>query len=180
MAAHALRKAFSNVHKMFFPRWDLRSQWRIRFGDLGNGDGNCDFEQKEITISTGLDRSKLTLVLIHEVAHAVTRDGTHEKKWKARMEKATQQAEKHGQTELADALRAEVMWYQKAEKWAPEDSIEDCIDGLVLANPAISLDEVLAVLSHEMAGMKRDRLLALYPQIEKLYEEAKYNAEIIG
>ncbi len=179
MTGHELRKAISNVRKTFFPRWDLRSQWRIRWGDLGKGDGNCDFELKEITISAGLNRRKLTLVLIHEVAHAVTRDG-HGKKWKARMERAAQQAEEQGQAELAEALRAEVEWYRSAKECSAADYIEDCIDGLVLANPAISLDEVLTVLSYELAGMKRDRLLALYPQIEKLYEEAKHNAEIIG
>ena len=77
------------------------------------------------------------------------------------MERAAQQAEKQEQAELAEALRAEVDWYKGAKKCSAADYIEDGIDGLVLANPSISLDEVLTVLSYELAGIERDRLLGL-------------------
>jgi len=106
----SLRREFQQVRKTFFPRWDRAKVWKCRKVYDFYGAACCCFDTKEVKVSVVGDN--LTLVLIHEICHAVGGTG-HEEKWQRRMEKVAVRAERVGRSELAAQIREEIQRYQE-------------------------------------------------------------------
>ena len=101
------------VRTMFFPAWDRERRWKIvQAHDLNGAQGHCDHATRTISILEGISGDRLTVLLVHEIAHAVV--GPHHGKcWLKRIEQAALQAEQlHGP--LAALLREEIEGYKNA------------------------------------------------------------------
>jgi hypothetical protein len=78
--------------------------------------GSCDFTHKIIKAArVPIDDDEVAVLLIHEIAHAVTAS-YHAKRWLTRMEKAAQQAKTIGRSRLATLIRQEIDEYKQASR----------------------------------------------------------------
>ena len=85
----SLKSEFEQIRKDYFPRWDRKRRWRIRFSsDLDGNVGRCRSRKKliEISLRSGLTR---TVTIIHEICHAFGIG--HGNPWQRRMLKAAEQ-----------------------------------------------------------------------------------------
>ena len=106
-----LAEAFQTVRQQFFPRWERAGRWRLRqVADLDAAQGECSREDHTIRITHLPEGDEGTVLLIHEIGHAVA-NGGHGKNWQARMEQAAVIAEDAGRKELAGLLRKEIAGY---------------------------------------------------------------------
>lgn len=111
-------KAYEEVCEALFPRW---KPWGLSVGghlDELRVDGQADPVTRTIHISTSVARGddlELRLVLVHEVAHAVT-SPSHGARWRQRMLKAAAVADDTGWLALGEAVRDEVQMYADAPK----------------------------------------------------------------
>jgi hypothetical protein len=94
-----LATLFTRVKRDFFPRFDTAGRWRCRKGSFTKVDGEagyCDdakgiiFVSEKIVVSRNVDL--LTVVLVHEIAHAVLGDASHGKRFIARLGVALRRA----------------------------------------------------------------------------------------
>ena len=167
-----LSKASLYVRSTYFPRWDRKSEWSVQFSDdLGTVDGSCDMANKKIDIRRAINPGEVYLVLIHEIAHAVT-GGGHGKRWQARMEKAAQRAENIGETALAESLRKEVGGYRGLVEKVTAKNVYDEVQSAVFAMPEADFDAIVCQLA-DRYGLNNDKCLEKFPRIRTEYEKAK-------
>jgi len=172
MSEARLREKYPYIRRVFFPRWDRKGEWRIKLCDRigmngpGRTDGLCEHKSKTIFVSREHDPKELDLVLIHEIAHAVTRGG-HGERWVARMEKAARRAEQIGRSELAEAIRREV-----AAPTLTEDDVYDEVREFVDSHPKESLKAAVSFVAFRY-GRTDDEFLAWYPRLREVYEEVQ-------
>jgi hypothetical protein len=154
-----LQREFARVRRVFFPRWDRKREWHVRwFPDLCGADGKCFRGTKVIGIAHGVRMKDLTLVLIHESAHAVVFGGENER-WKARMRRAAQKAEKLGENRLAKQIQAEVRAYRRQSAISFDPSyVQDRMEDIASENPAVTFDAAVAILRRECAATEADFL----------------------
>src|SRR5688500_16516148 len=71
VTAKELQRHWRAVRKAYFPRWDLRGEWKVQAVPGSPCNGECSSEKKLITLTPPAsgDRTELDLVLIHEVCH---------------------------------------------------------------------------------------------------------------
>jgi hypothetical protein len=131
-----LQHEFQQISHTFFPRWDRGKLWKCRaYQNLNGSCGECCVQLKTVKIVVGVDNP--TLVLIHEICHAIGGSG-HEKKWQRRMEKAAAHAQMIGRLELAEQIREEVRQYQNTLITTEED-IYERLDEILASDPTISI-----------------------------------------
>jgi hypothetical protein len=115
-------------------------------------------------VKIAVDWHGLTLVLIHEICHAVT-PGGHGKKWQDRMAKAAADAEKIGRLELATQLRKEIRGYQETILTGRAAEIYGCIDDTLMDRPEASLMQV-ADWIRQGYGMSRKEFFDSYKRFK--------------
>ena len=77
-----LKQGFQTVRQQFFPRWDRASRVRIRqVADLDGAHGRVYSETRTIRITHLPEGDEGTLLLIHEIAHAVGNSGHGKHEW---------------------------------------------------------------------------------------------------
>lgn len=81
MTGKMLRQSFQSVRQQFFPRWDRAGRWRLRqVTDLDGAQGECCREDHTIRITHLPEGDEGTVLLIHEIGHAVA-NGGHGRLW---------------------------------------------------------------------------------------------------
>jgi hypothetical protein len=166
-----LQYEFQQVCHTFFPRWDQGKLWKCRaYQNLHGSCGECCIKSKTVKIVVGVDNP--TLVLIHEICHAVGGSG-HEKKWQGRMEKAAARAEEIGHPELATQIREEAREYQET-LLTTETDIYDQIDDLLSAEPEATMIQTVDEIRRTFGiSMNRKKFLAKYKRFKVEFAERR-------
>ncbi len=170
---------FNELRSCFFPRWDIKREWKIEVRDRTEapGGGYCDRENKTISVSppwSEADDDDLCCLLIHEMSHAVTND-YHGKKWEVCFLTAADKALGIGQIELADKIRSEVKTYRESPRTIAH-YVYCTIHDAVSDQPDASMDAVIAWVASYYAFTPQE-LLKRYRKAEKIFYEAKYEAK---
>jgi hypothetical protein len=164
-----LQRDFQQVRATFFPRWDRSASWKCRaFRDLHGAGGECNTDSK--TVRSAVTVGDPTLVLIHEICHAVGGNG-HGKKWQSRMEKAATRAQDVGRPELAMQIRKEIREYQETPLTTDAD-IYNQIDDVLSAAPETSMTQVADEIRRTFGvSMSRKAFLFKYRRFKNEFAE---------
>ncbi len=131
-----IQRELKQVRKAFFPRWDRAKLWKCRtVRELDGACAKCVAESKTLKIAFS---DNPTLLLIHEICHAVAGYG-HSKKWQARMAKAAIDAERGGRPELAVQIREEIRGYQETPVTGKVAEIYGLIDDVLMDQPEATM-----------------------------------------
>jgi len=168
MKSDALREEWELIRRQFFPRWDRERRWQIKVvSDLHGTMGRCCPEERTIYLACIPQGVKGRLLLIHEIAHAVTASG-HGKKWQRRMARAALRAEQLGFYELADAIRNELQNPEEPRAQLVYNQIQD----LVQARPEIQFSQLVEYLRRQY-GLSRADFLRRFRKAQEVYREAQ-------
>ncbi len=169
-----LQKEFNQIRQTFFPSWDRNREWGIveKMGPY-SPHGYLDGKAKVIGIQSMGPGQSLKVVLIHEIAHAVS-SISHGKKWQNRMNKSAQKAESIGETKLAEALKEEIRLYTepfaavKPTAGAVYNRVKD--ECLSCARP--SFDQVVDCIRYD-CGLTKEEFLRHFKRSQRIYEQTK-------
>ncbi len=182
-----LTQDFQAVRHQFFSSWDRAGRWRLRQEpNLNGAQGSCRRESETILVTHLPEGDGGTLLLIHEIAHAVT-DGGHGKKWQARMEKAAVTAEQAGRTELATLLRKEIIGYRDPMARVTAGLVYSEIADAVVENPELTFYQVIDFVRRDY-GFSRQEFLQRFRRARVVFdremrdaqEEAKARAKLLA
>jgi hypothetical protein len=171
----SIEKEYEWICKIFFPAWDREKKWKLRVcRDLGGADGKVDKKQNRILIRKGLLGQKdLTIVLIHEIAHALT-TASHKKMWSRRMKAAAYVALCHKFGKIVDVINEELKNYQVSIGMV---DIYGYIESAVIESDAVpSFDSVINATRVEVAMSKKE-FLKCFPRSRTIYLKAKDERE---
>lgn len=167
-----IERQYEEVRRIFFPRWDRRTMWRLQIvEDLDGAYGRCDAPHRRIRMISGFNGNQLVLVLIHEIAHAVV-NGGHGKKWQARMELAAITAEALGRTELAGLLRREIAGYNDPLARVTAAEVYSEVEDAVIDIPEAKFLQVVDSVRREY-GFNREEFVRRFRRARAVYEEAR-------
>lgn len=158
-----LQDEFRQICDTFFPQWN-RDGWECRECQNLNGScGECCTKSKTVKIAADVDN--LTLVLIHEICHAVGGSG-HEAEWQNSMEDVAVQAQKIGRSKLAGQIREEVRQYQETPITTEED-IYERLDEILARVPNITMIQVVdTIRSDFMISISCEEFLTKYERFQ--------------
>ena len=170
-----VRAAFQRIRRDFYPRWDRKRRWRLSIvEDLHGACGLADPNTKTISIrkldGEARPEDSLELLLIHEIAHAVTNDG-HGKKWLARMRAAAKRADDIGRPTAAQFLREEADAYEAS----PREGVRDVyarVEAVVWDAPQLSFDVVAEAVGREF-GFSLQEIRRRCTRLREFYDEAQ-------
>jgi hypothetical protein len=173
-----MKERFNEIKRQFFPSWDREGLWKYRSwsarGSRARGYcGYCDHETNTIEVLPAKDPDEYDLALIHEMAHAVTRDAGHGAKWRKRMEKAAEQADTIRRRPLAKKLRQEVSDYEKAKKAEKVSWYDEARDLMIDANRPLSWKQLVANLADRHCLKPGDIKGKSRKEIRRGYQEVK-------
>jgi hypothetical protein len=173
----ANQREFDYIRSTYFPRWDRGHTWTLQEDHPECvGFGLCDYVGKAIIIRDDLHVLPAPVLLIHEIAHAVTYPG-HGKKWQIRMEKAALKAESIGHDELAAELRKNYTAYSRPEcKKITADLIYMHMREAVFDAMGATSFEVVAGMVANDNGMTLAALLSKYKNLRSVYDKAQKDA----
>lgn len=165
-----MKRHFHEIKRLFFPRWDRQSVWRLRTTSTRKCQGHCDRERKVIEIvARHIDPDDQDHLLIHEICHAVTK-GFHGREWQSRMEKAAERADELGRTRLAKLLREEVV--RRREQGEEFRFAYELVKEWVQSVPDVTLPQLEKALAEEN-GVTVSELRQRLRRLEKVFREAK-------
>ncbi len=157
-----IQRELKQVRKAFFPRWDRAKLWKCRtVRDLDGACAVCVAESKTLKIAFS---DNPTLLLIHEICHAVAGCG-HSKKWQARMAKAAIDAERGGRPELAVQIREEIRGYQETPVTGKVAEIYGLIDDVLMDQPEATMMQVADWIRRDY-GMNRKEFFDSYKRFK--------------
>lgn len=158
------------MREHFFPRWD-RGGWQvIQVDDLDGAEGHCNREKKTIRIVAGKSGNALSVLLIHEIVHAVTEE-CHGKRWFRRMEQAADEAAEQGLKTLARLIHEEIAGYK--DGWRPTaSSIYRQIENCVREQPGFAFEQVMDHVRRDW-GLSREDFLRRFRRANRIFEETK-------
>jgi hypothetical protein len=170
---------FAEICRDYFPRWRNAQHWELRQGSRGQWigaqgerlytteQGYCDPANRIIWLS---DTS--TVTLIHEICHAVT-SASHDKRFRTRLRKAAQHAERLGETTLAGALYKEADAYEDETAFTPTAAyVYDKVEEVVRGVPEIAFDAVVDFLAGDLS-LTAPELCQQYRKLRRVYERAQ-------
>ena len=165
-----LTGAYKFISETYFPLFDRKKHWVVKYSSKIVGDGFCDDENKEIVIGKIKDNMLLQVLLIHEICHAVSGPG-HGKRWKNRMLSAAKQAVSLGEKELSDRIIDDVGGYNIGLRPTSQtiyDSIVDCIIDL----PKASHETVIKFVAKDY-GFSPQEFKRRFKGSRRIYDEQK-------
>jgi len=118
----------------------------------------------------GITEINLPVLLIHEIAHAVT-DSAHGKKWRIRMEKAAEKARNVGELDIANLIYEELAGYDKGINICA-DHVYGSIEDAVLDVPDASFDKIIELVRRRF-GLTKEELLSRYKRSKEVFIIAK-------
>lgn len=168
-----LQQHWQAILAAYFPRWRAGSQWRCTTRTRRTAHGHCNRERQVIEIGfVSEDDDALDLLLVHEIAHAVT-SGSHGKVWQRRIALAAVAARKLGRTRLAELLDQEIVNYQ--DRGEPvEVGYDEVCDALML-NPDLTLVQIKRWLAREY-GLLLKEVGKVFPRLDRVYKTARKDA----
>jgi len=103
-----LQRAFRDVRRNCFPRWDPKGQWAVKkvrhLPISAPVIAYTNHSLKTIFINyLSNNKNNLYSILIHEICHAIT-SGQHNKRWEKRMKRSADQARKVGNIQLSKMI----------------------------------------------------------------------------
>jgi hypothetical protein len=103
-----LQRAFRDVRRIFFPRWDPKGQWavkKVRHLPISAPVIACTNHSLKTIFINYLSNNKNNLysILIHEICHAIT-SGQHNKRWEKRMMRSADKARKISNMQLSKMI----------------------------------------------------------------------------
>ena len=164
-----LKLRYAWVRRLYFPRWDKEGLWTVRMAPRLCGTGRCDRDNRAILVGGNVGR-ELGVLLIHEIAHAVT-TGDHGKVYTARMERAARRARNLGDHEMERGLYQNIEQFTRAISNTPGhvyNRIEDC----VLELPQASLADAIRIVGFDI-GLPIHEMKKRFPRMQRVYEAAK-------
>ena len=155
----------------FFPQWDRKGEWHIRYisGVYYIAKCNIDFKTIDIRVLSD-DDIEVYLLLIHEICH--TSAPSHDKKWQRRMLSVAKRIDKSGYNLLAREVINEVNRYRGSSNINAK-FIYRKIAEIVMDNKNISFDDLMTHLSREYFG----RGPVPYKHCRKVYDQTFINWE---
>ena len=168
MSNEELQLEFRRIHKLYFPDWEDGSNWQIcEYG----GKGFCDRRSMIIKVGDPSEIYSLPVLIIHEVAHAVTTD-EHGDEWFRRMRKVEMRAAEVGDHQLANELQSHIAWVASPEAYnvAPEEVYAE-IGAAVLDDPTAPFEKIVGWLA-ESYGQDLHSFLQVFPQAREVYDQA--------
>jgi hypothetical protein len=171
-----LKEEFQVIREQFFPRWDRAGRWRIRqVADLNGAQGQAHAETRTIRITHLPEGDEGTLLLIHEIAHAVGNWG-HGKKWQARMEQAAVTAEGMDRTELAEVLRKEIAGYKDPVVRVTAGLVYQEISDAAAEVPDLTFFQVVDCLRRDY-GLSRKEFLNRFRRARTVFDQERREEE---
>jgi hypothetical protein len=163
-----LARQFQSIRNLYFPAWRNGSNWRICEYE---GKGYCDRDAKTIKVGGATENYSLPVLIIHEIAHAVTTGG-HSDKWVNRMRKAAERAADLGDKQLADELQSHIAWVmQPGVHDATEEVVYFQIENAAADQPEATFEKVVGWVVQEY-GQDMATFLKDYPQARQAYDKA--------
>ena len=174
--AGTLKTEFDRVRDFFFSRWDPRHQWQAHEGTYSEGGkeyGHCDDTNKIIWISSSVTTTggdALTVILVHEISHAVATVG-HGETWRRRMDQAAARTDSLRCPKLAAMLRKEIEEYINQSPVRAKE-IYVGVEDLLMDAPDATYEQVRNFLADDI-GMRREELERKYSRLRKVYERGR-------
>jgi len=163
-------KEYNRIKEVYYPRWDRLGRWNLEIkDDLDGANGRANAENK-INLSRGFKGPYLSLLIIHEIAHAVV-GPSHEKKWRNRMSKAYETAIEIGEDEIANLIQKELDGYEESIK-ITADIVYGTIKDAILENPEATFDIIVEMVRRNL-GITKDFFNAHYKRANKVFEDTK-------
>lgn len=164
-----IAKRFQYVRQHFFPRWDLKKQWKVRYIPNASFAGRCNEKAKEILVHRFANENDLDLLLIHEICHV--RCPSHGIAWQDKLSRMSQRAKDIGRDELSNLILRELHIVKESPPVTAE-SIYRLIEQCVREVPFISYNDAVNYVAREH-GYTRSALKQKYKGTKKAYIRAK-------
>ena len=144
-----LQEAYNFV-RQFFPNWDRKRQWQIRYISGVYYIAKCNTDLKTIDFRLISDDDiELYMLLIHEICH--TSSPAHSKKWQDRMKIAGHRINKSGYPLLTREIINEVNRYKGSSNINGKFIYRKIVE-IVMDNKNISFEDIMIYLSKEYYG----------------------------
>ncbi len=137
---------FQYVRKHFFPRWDLKKEWKVRYIPNASFAGRCNEKTKEILVNRFDNEDDLDLLLIHEICHV--RCPSHDSGWQNKFFLMSQRAKDIGRDELSNLILRELHIVKESPPVTAE-SIYRLIEQCVHDVPSISYNDAVNHVARE-------------------------------
>jgi hypothetical protein len=164
-----IAKRFQYVRQHFFPRWDLKKQWKVRYIPNASFAGRCNEKTKEILVHRFANENDLDLLLIHEICHV--RCPSHGIAWQDKLYRMSQRAKDIGRDELSNLILRELHIVKESPPVTAE-SIYRMIENCVRDVHTISYKDAVNYAAKEH-GYKAAELKHKYKKIKNAFKEAK-------
>ena len=163
-----LADAFVWIRNDYFPDWTDGANWKIV---AYQGTAFCDRENRTIKIGPK-NRWPVPVVLIHEIAHAVTVDD-HGPRWEDRLRETIKRAKEFGQDELAQELDKHLEFVSSPGAYdVPPEEVDDEIRRAVSAQPASTFEQVVDAVARGF-GQTRTEFEDAYPGMRAVFDETR-------
>jgi hypothetical protein len=164
-----LSNRFQYVRLHFFPRWDLKKRWNVRYLPNAPFAGRCNDKTHEIFINRFANEDDLDLLLIHEICHV--RCPSHDTGWQNKFFLMSQRAKDIGRDELSNLILRELHIVRESPPVTAE-SIYRMIEYCVRDLPSISYNDVVNYVAREH-GYTRSALKQKYKKSKDAFKRAK-------
>ena len=164
-----IAERFQYVRQHFFPRWDLKKRWRVRYIPNASFAGRCNEKTKEILVNRFVNEDDLVLLLIHEICHV--RCPSHDSGWQNKFFLMSQRAKDIGRDELSNLILRELHIVKESPPVTAE-SIYRLIEQCVREVPSISYNDAVNYVAREHS-YTRSALKQKYKGTKKAYIRAK-------
>jgi hypothetical protein len=163
-----LDKEFQSIRKLYFTTWTDGSNWRIlEYG----GNGYCDRESKTIKVGGSTENYSLPVLIIHEIAHAVTIDD-HGDEWVQHMREAAVRAADLGDMQLARDLPKHIDWVTGPDAYdVPHEQVYAEIAAAASDQPEATFESVVGWVAQKY-GQDLKTFLEAFPQARKYYDQS--------
>jgi uncharacterized C2H2 Zn-finger protein len=164
-----ISQRFRYVRQYFFPRWDLKKRWKVRYIPNAPFAGKCNEKNKEILVNRFIDEDDLDLLLIHEICHV--RCPSHDSGWQNKFFQMSQRAKDIGRNELSALILRELNIVRESPP-ITSASIYRMIESCVCDMPSISYKNIVNHVAREH-GYKASELKHKYKKTKQAFEKAK-------
>jgi hypothetical protein len=165
--SNELEREFKRIRELYFPTWTDGSNWRIV--DYG-GKGYCDRKSKKIKVGNSTENYSLPVLIIHEIAHAVTIDD-HGDEWVQCVREAAVRAADLGDKQIAGDLQSHIDWTTSPKAY--DVTNEQVYAEITSAGdqPKATFEDVVGWVAQNY-GQDLETFLERYPYARKYYEQA--------
>jgi len=163
-----LQQKFHRVRKLYFPDWEEGSNWQIR---AYGGKGYCDVGSKTIKVGEPTENYRLIVLIIHEIAHAVSTDD-HGDRWLKKMDEVAVRAAEVGDRRLENELREHIAWVTGPNAYdVTEQEVYAAITDAASDQPTATFENIVGWVAQGY-GQDLQTFLKAYPRAREAYDGA--------